>query len=153
MQRSKAEIYLHFVWATARRKLLLVPEIERPIHRCIIEEAQKCGCIVLAIGGMPDHVHLFVKAPTTAAPAAIAQQVKGISSVFANKSLPLEERLRWQQHYAVFSVSRTHVPRAINYVRFQKRHHTSGKLWSVLEETEEEVPGDGLMPPGSAAGN
>ena len=140
MQRSKAEIYLHFVWATARRKHLLVPSVERPIHRCIIEEAEKSGCDVLAIGGMPDHIHLIVKAPTTISPAKLAQQIKGTSSHFANKSLSLEETLRWQQHYAVFSVSRTHVTSVVNYVLNQKQRHASGKLWAHLEETEEEVP-------------
>ena len=37
-------------------------EVEGPIYRVIQQQAQKLGCAVLALNGMADHVHLFVKA-------------------------------------------------------------------------------------------
>ncbi len=80
-------MYLHFVWATKRRLPLIVPEVERRLYGCISAEARRLGCEVLAVGGMPDHVHLAVAMPTVLSPAKLMQQVKGVSSHFASEHL------------------------------------------------------------------
>ena len=63
MRQSKAEVYLHLAWATLGREPFLTAEVERSVYRCIEKEAKCLKCEVLAIGGMPDHVHLCVKLP------------------------------------------------------------------------------------------
>ena len=138
-RRSKAEIYIHVVWATTRRSPFLAPaEIERRVHRCIHRAAERLGCTVLAINGMPDHVHLLVQIPAKLSVADLAQGVKGNSSRFANARLDLEDPFDWQDHYGAFSVSKRDVPKVKAYVQNQKRHHAAIKLWPALEETDEE---------------
>ena len=83
MPESKGKYYLHFVWTTQQRHPLLVPEVEVSVQHCLQSEAQRLRCSVLAIGGMPDHVHLALKAPTALSPAQIMKQLKGVSSKFA----------------------------------------------------------------------
>jgi len=139
MRRSKAEIYLHLVWGTWGSLPLVTEEIERSVYRCIESEAQRLKCIVLAIGGMPDHVHLVVRVPTRVSAAQLAQQIKGVSSTFVRDQLRTGELFRWQEGFGVFSLSRSHVERVVAYVENQKRHHARGKLWNEWEETEENV--------------
>ena len=110
MRRSKAEIYLHFVWGTWGRLPLVTPEIERDIYRCIENEAKRLQCTVLAIGGMPNHVHLAVRIPTVVSAAVLAQQVKGVSSTFVRDRLQPDELFRWQEGYSVFSFNRKDLP-------------------------------------------
>ena len=140
MRRSKVEIYLHLVWATHRRKQILNDEIEGAIYRCIESEALRLDCTVLAIGGMPDHVHLLVQVPSTVSASVLAKQVKEVSSTFARDTMELEEPFRWQENYAVFSVSRSHLTRVMAYVKNQKVHHATGNVWARLEEVDEEKP-------------
>ncbi len=78
MRRSKVRVYLHFVWATAGRLDLLKGPLERMVYRCIQSEVKAKGCTLLAIGGMPDHVHLAVSVPAALAPADLAGHVKGV---------------------------------------------------------------------------
>lgn len=137
-RQSKAEIYLHMVWATRLREPLVEPAIERAVHRCVEAEARDLGCVVLAINGMPDHVHMLVRIPTRISAAELAKQVKGVSSRFVNDQLPGHEGFRWQEGYGVFSVSRSHVKRVIAYIKGQKRHHEMEDLWPEWEETDEE---------------
>jgi len=138
MQRSKIEVYLHLVWATRGRVPLLdAAEAERAVHRCIATEARRLKCEVLAVNGMPDHVHLVVKLPSTVAIARLAQAVKGISSKMANEHCSFGGAFDWQDSYAAFSVSISHLPRVVAYVERQKEHHSSQELWPALEETEE----------------
>ncbi|MBV9470626.1 MAG: IS200/IS605 family transposase [Abitibacteriaceae bacterium] len=139
MRRSKAEVYLHLVWSTAHRKQWLTPEIEREVHRCIQHEACRLGCVVLGLNGMPDHVHLVVQVPTTVSIAHLVKQIKGVSSTFINDHLEVEELFRWQEHYAVFSLSRSHLNRVVAYVKHQKQQHAVGRVWAAWEETDAEV--------------
>ncbi len=139
MRRSKSEIYFHFVWATWKRRPWIASAFERELYRCIQDQVQKQSGVVLALNGMPDHVHLIAKVPATLMPSHLMKQIKGVSSVFVNERFEVEEHFRWQEGYAVFSLSRSHVTRAVKYVQCQKHHHANGSLWPQWEETDEEI--------------
>ena len=140
MGHAHQEIYLHLVWATRGREPLLVGEAERRIHRCLQSEAEKLRCVVLAVNGMPDHIHLALQLPTSLCVAQIVKQLKGASSRLATKELVDHEAIlpffAWQEGYGVFSPSRPHLTQVVTYIQNQKRHHQSGKLWQSWEKTE-----------------
>ncbi len=143
MRRSKAEVYLHLVWATHNRHPWLTPELALPVYGCIETVARRLDCTVLALGGMPDHVHLVVMLPPKRAIYLLAQQVKGASSKLVadlsrQHQSPEDGLFCWQEGYGVFSLSRTDLPKVIDYVQNQARHHPSGKVWATLEEADEE---------------
>src|SRR5687768_13550906 len=115
MRRSKVEIYFHLVWATKEREPWLSGAVERAAYRCVQNEAQEMGCHVLALNGMPDHVHLLAKAPSSVSAAALAKQVKGASSRLIRERVAPDSGFRWQEGYGVFSVSRSHVSRVKAY--------------------------------------
>jgi len=134
--RSKVHFYGHFVWATRGRYPHLTIEYERSIHRCIVSEAEQLRCIVLAIGGMPDHVHVVVRIPGTLSPAQLMKQVKGVSSALMNDLRPeFSELFRWQDGYAFFSIGQSEEEQQaiIAYVRNQKKHHASNSLQTEWE--------------------
>ena len=59
-----------------------------------MERANKLGITIETMEIMPDHVHLFAKAPPTLAPHFIVQQLKGISSRLFRQEFPhLKSRL------------------------------------------------------------
>ncbi len=147
MERSWADVYFHFVWATKDRISLLNDTVERAVYRCIEEDARKLGCAVLAIGGIEDHVHLAVKTPTTVSPAKLMQMVKGVSSHMVRSARPEWDGFDWQDNYAVFSVSRPHMKQVIPYILHQKEHHAHGRLWDDWEKTSETVPNSHLPRP------
>ena len=116
MRQSKTEVYLHLVWATLRREAFVTAEIERAVYRCIASEAHRLGCAVLAIGGMPDHVHLCLKLPASVPVSKLMNQVKGVSSHFVHDQLSPDLPFQWQEGYAAFSVGRNQVKSVIAYV-------------------------------------
>jgi putative transposase len=65
MPQVQNRALLHFVWATYDRLPWVTPNIASAVYRYITTVALDDGCEVLAIGGMPDHVHLFVRISTT----------------------------------------------------------------------------------------
>jgi putative transposase len=139
MKGDKLAVYLHLVWATWDRQALIGPGMERRLYRNIESQAQKLGCKVLALNGMPDHVHLVVKLPSTITVAELVKQVKGVSSHFANETLKLETSFKWQGFYGAFSVSRWDLDKVIGYVKRQKEHHRLDELYPEWEQAFEEV--------------
>ncbi len=140
MGHCHKEIYFHFVWATQQRDPLLTPDVERRIHRCIQSEAERLDAIVLAIGGLTDHVHLAVQVPPDLNASHLAKQVKGVSSRFAAAELVEKQGLLpyfcWQEGYSVFSLSRSHLARVIPYVQHQKLRHAQQTVWDDWEATD-----------------
>lgn len=134
MRHNRVEVALHLVWTTFERRPLVTADIERAVYRCIEHEARKLKCEVLAINGMPDHVHLAVLFPTTTTIAHLVKQAKGVSSAFARDQLGPDTFFRWHEGYGVFAFSRSHRQRVIAYIENQKRHHASDKLWPDWEE-------------------
>ena len=139
MNRSRSEIFLHFVWATKHRESLVTSDLKAQIYPFIRAEAQRLRCQVLALNGMSDHVHLIVRTPGIVCASQLMKQVKGTSSAFANDYLRRTPYFRWQEGAGSFSLCEPILGRAILYVENQKRHHTDGPLWAELEETDEEV--------------
>jgi len=139
MRRNKLALYIHLVWATWDRLPLLTPDIERRVFRNVESEAIGMGCKVLALNGMPDHVHLVVTIPSTVTIADLVKQVKGVSSHFVNETLKPEATFKWQGSYGAFSVSRWDVDNVVGYVKGQKAHHAAVELVAEWEDAFEEV--------------
>ncbi len=145
MRRNKLALYLHLVWATWDRQALVTPEIERRVYRNIESEARGVGCTVLALNGMPDHVHMAVSFPTTITVADLVEQVKGVSSHFVNEALKPNDEFKWQGSYGAFTVSRWDVDKIVSYIKRQKEHHRLGELHPEWEESFEEAEKDSSL--------
>jgi putative transposase len=134
MGHSKLEYYLHLVWATYQREPLLVDDTEALIYNCIRAEAKRLNCIILALGGLADHVHLVVEPPAMRGPGQIAKQIKGVSSHVANdKGIAF----KWQAGYGAFSLSRPHLKAVVPYVQNQRQRHEDNDIWPNWEPPDD----------------
>ncbi|WP_394796350.1 IS200/IS605 family transposase [Armatimonas sp.] len=134
-RRNSVAIALHLVWTTHERKPLIQSEFEAAVYACIIAESTALHCTVLAIGGMPDHVHLIILLHPTTPLSKLMQQIKGTSSHLINHVLFPEGSFRWRDGYAAFSMSRNHRDAAVLYVQNQKLHHADQTLRAHWEAT------------------
>ena len=119
---------------------MILPAIERNVHRNIESEARDAKCTVLALNGTMDHVHSLLSLATTISLADLVKQLKGVSSHFVNETLKPDFHFKWQGSYGAFSVSEADLPRVIDYIKRQKEHHRVNALWPDLETTFIEVP-------------
>jgi REP element-mobilizing transposase RayT len=140
MRRNKLALYLHLVWTTWDRLPTIASTWERRLYRCIAGEARDKGCTILAINGMPDHVHLCVTLPATLTVAELVKRVKGVSSRFVNKGIAPHSQFKWAGGYGAFSISRWDVDTIVGYVRRQKEHHAEATTRTEWEEASEQVP-------------
>jgi REP element-mobilizing transposase RayT len=140
------KLYVHLVWSTWDRLPLITPELAGPIYRCFLSECSGQGVEMLAAGGMPDHVHVLVKIPSTVTIAVLVKQLKGVSSHLVSHVLAPGSYFRWQGSYAAFSVSRWDVAKIRGYIRRQKQHHATPTRRRLLHE-----PPSGVAVPSAKA--
>ena len=106
------------------------------------------GCEVLAINGIPDHVHRVVKLKSTIAISLLVKQAKGVSAKFINEQLVMSGNFRWRGGYGAFTISRWDLQMIINYVNNQKPHHQEGsykKNWNSKARKTSNVPKEGRL--------
>ena len=145
MRAPYTQLYLHGVWATWDRLPLITAGVEAGLYAAIRAKSGELKCPCLAIGGMPDHVHVLVRLHTTVAVADLLQAVKGASSHLVTHMLQPGEFFKWQGAYGAFTVGKANLPDVTGYIERQKQHHTGGELWEDWERTliEEEKTASG----------
>lgn len=91
---SVSTLTYHFVWCPKYRRKILTGVIAERLSILIHERAAALYLEGIALELMPDHVHLFVKAPPTLAPQHIANQLKGYTARVLRDEFPqLRSRL------------------------------------------------------------
>ncbi|MEO0986203.1 MAG: IS200/IS605 family transposase [Cyanobacteria bacterium J06639_14] len=127
-------LHYHLVWATKYRAPIIDPRWEADLYGYMIGKAVSLGCIVHAINGTADHIHVVASIPPTLTVAEFVKGLKGSSSRHRNRvALSGTERFQWQVGYGAFSVSGRQLQRAIAYVENQKQHHAQNQVWSAVE--------------------
>lgn len=136
MRRSHLRVYIHYVWATWDRLPLIPPDLRSRLYEVIRAACEKQGCEVIAIGGMPDHVHLLVCLPATSTVATVMHDAKGASSRWLNEQPATSSEFKWQGRYGAFSVSPHERSRVAAYILNQEQHHRDGTVWRHAEDLD-----------------
>lgn len=135
MRAPFTQLYVHCVWATWDRLPLVTPHVEQPIYASIRAKGDELRCPILAIGGMPDHVHVLARLHTTVCVADLLKGIKGSSSHLIAQHVAPNEFFKWQGAYGAFTVSKDGVSAVKAYIENQKEHHKQNDLWGEWEET------------------
>lgn len=115
--------FYHVVFSTKRRAPWIDAELEPRLYGFLNGIARDLSCEVLALNGMPDHVHLVVRYPGDLSHADLVRHLKARSSRWIHETLPALRDFAWQEGYGGFTVSRSALTQVVEYVRRQKEHH------------------------------
>ena len=110
MRGPYTKLHVHFAWATWDRLPLITARLKEPLMASIEAKCGELGATPLAIGLMPDHVHLLVRFPPALAIAVLAKEVKGASSHLMTHVVAAGEWFKWQGGYGAFTVSADDLP-------------------------------------------
>jgi putative transposase len=144
MANTYTQIHIQTVFTVQNRHCVIRPSWEIELYRYLTGIIQNYGHKVLAINGMPDHIHIFFGMRPNQSLSDLMQQVKGDSSKWINQKGFVMGRFSWQEGYGGFSYGKSQVDNVIDYIKDQKNHH---RKKTFLEEYIEfldkfEVPFD-----------
>ncbi|MFO0959254.1 MAG: IS200/IS605 family transposase [Isosphaeraceae bacterium] len=123
MPQSFACQHHHLIFSTKNRARYLTPEILPQLFAYLGGILRSEGGVLLAAGGMPDHLHLLVGIEKTASIAETMRLVKAGSSRWIHETFPKLEGFAWQAGYGAFSVSYSHLQKVKDYIDHQEEHH------------------------------
>jgi putative transposase len=123
MATTFANLLYHLVFTTKGRIPTIRDDIQESLYEYIGGIVRGEGGILLAIGGMPDHVHLLAKFKTDTAVSVMVQKIKAKSSKWMNDRPVRSEHFEWQAGYGIFSVSEFLVEKVRGYIGTQEEHH------------------------------
>jgi putative transposase len=131
MSSTFTQIYIQIVFAVKGRESLINQSWEEDLFKYISGVVQNKGQKMLAINGMPDHIHIFIGMKPTCCLSDLVREIKKASNEYINDSKFVKGKFQWQEGFGAFSYSHSNIDHVIKYILNQKEHH---KLKTFKEE-------------------
>ncbi|WP_396195230.1 IS200/IS605 family transposase [Flavobacterium sp.] len=125
MANTYTQIHIQFVFTVKYREGLIHLSFKDELYQYITGIIKNHHHKLLAINGMPDHVHILVGMRPTQSISDLMQDIKGSSSKWINEKKFLKVKFEWQEGYGAFSYSKSQVNSVINYIKNQEQHHAT----------------------------
>ena len=123
MAGSFSQIYVQIVFAVKNRACLIDSSWEDNLYKYITGIVQRKGQKMIAINGMPDHIHIFIGTKASCCLSELIREIKKASNLYINENKFSKYHFEWQVGFGVFSYSRSHIKNVANYIAKQKEHH------------------------------
>ena len=132
MPGTYSQILLHIVFSTKYREAWITPDIAERLYPYMggIVRAEKS--VLYDIGGVEDHVHLYLRSRPDESVSDLMRTVKARSSKWVHDTFPTLGAFAWQEGYSVFSVSKSQEEAVSKYIAGQAEHHKKEDFKSEL---------------------
>lgn len=123
MANTYTKIYLQFVFAVQNRASLINPIWKDELYKYITGIVKNNGHQLIAINGMPNHIHILIGYSPHQLISDLLKDIKGSSSKWINLQNYVRGKFRWQAGYGAFSYSVSQIDSVVNYILKQEEHH------------------------------
>lgn len=132
MPGTYSQLLLHVVFSTKGRAPWITPDVVERLYPYMggIVRAEKG--VLYDIGGVADHVHMYLRWRPDGAVSDLMRTVKSRSSKWVHETFPHLGAFAWQEGYSVFSVSKSQEEAVKNYIAGQSEHHKKEDFTSEL---------------------
>jgi REP element-mobilizing transposase RayT len=117
------QLHIQIVFAVKYRASLIESEWEDELYKYITGIMKQRGHKMLAINGMPDHIHIFIGLNPNESISDLVREVKKASNDFIKMRRFTKYKFQWQSGYGAFSYSHSAIDRVVKYILNQKEHH------------------------------
>ncbi len=123
MPQSLSKLYTHLVFhIKTTSPAVNATHLER-LFAYVGRLINTTGCKVLKVGGMSDHIHVMFILSKDMSIAKVVEETKRNSSRWLKTLGSYYNNFEWQGGYAAFSVSQSVVPKVLDYIKDQRKHH------------------------------
>lgn len=122
MSSTYSQIYIQVVFAVKGRQSLIKKDWEENLYRYITGIIQAKEQKLLAINGMPDHLHILIGMKASCCLSDLVRETKKSTNEFIRNNNYCNN-FYWQDGFGAFSYSHSQLTTVINYIMNQKEHH------------------------------
>jgi putative transposase len=132
MPGTYSQLLFHIVFSTKNREPWIAPEVADRLYPYMggIIRAEKG--VLYDIGGIEDHVHMYLRWRTDASISDLMRTVKARSSKWVHETFQSLDAFAWQEGYSVFTVSKSQEKAVKKYIAGQREHHKKKDFKSEL---------------------
>ena len=123
MPANYSQIYIQVIFAVQNRASLILPTWEEELYKYITGIVTHKEQKMLAINGMPDHIHFLIGMKPSCCLSDLVREVKKSSNQFINEKRLVKSNFNWQSGFGSFSYSHSALDKVILYINHQKEHH------------------------------
>jgi len=123
MGNTYYQMYIQTVFAVKYRAAVIDKSWKGALCGVIGNLINETGCKTIIVNGVDDHVHCFFAIKPSTSVSDVMKNAKAKSSKWINESQLLPYRFAWQDGFAAFSYSQTHIDRVFRYIKNQEEHH------------------------------
>jgi REP element-mobilizing transposase RayT len=123
MANTYTQIHLHIIFAVQNRLSLIQDSWAERLYQYITGIVQTNSHKMIIVNGMPDHLHIVIGMRPSQSLSDLVQDIKGGSSKWINDNQLVKGKFQWQESYGAFSYNKSLLPKLIEYVKNQKKHH------------------------------
>ena len=123
MSGTFSQIYIQVVFAVKGRDSLIHSSWEEQLYKYITGIVQNKAQKMLAINGMPDHIHFLIGMKPSCCLSDLVREIKKSSNDFVKEKQLSKYKFNWQEGYGAFSYSHSNLDNVIGYIMNQKEHH------------------------------
>ena len=128
MPETYARIFIQIIIAVRFRKALISTAWEDDLYNYITGIVKAKGQKMLAINGMPDHVHMLIGIRPECHLPDLVREIKKSTNNFINKNNLTRQKFYWQNGYGAFSYGRSQMTQVVDYIERQKEIHIGRDL-------------------------
>lgn len=123
MANTYTQSYFHLVFAVKRRDALIKKEWKDELEMYITGIVQNQQHKLLAIGAMPDHMHILIGYNVNHLIPDLVEEIKTSSNSWIKSKRLSKYKFEWQKGYGAFTHSRSQIDTVIKYILTQEEHH------------------------------
>ena len=132
MPGTYSQLLLHVVFSTKHRQPWITDDVAERLYQYMSGIVRAEKGVLYDIGGVQDHVHLYLRWRTDAAISDLMRTLKARSTRWVHATYAKLAPFAWQEGYAVFSVSKSQEPAVKRYIESQHEHHNKEDFQSEL---------------------
>jgi REP element-mobilizing transposase RayT len=125
------QLYIHIIIAVKNRERILQKNVKKDVCKYINGILTEFGHKPIIVNGAYDHLHIFFGLNPNISISDTVHDIKRSSSLFVNSNNYFKGKFYWQEGYAAFSYSKSHVKNVYEYISNQEEHH---KMKTFREE-------------------
>ncbi len=132
MPGTYSQLLFHIVTSTKGRAPWISAGVAERLYPYIGGIVRAERGVLCAIGGVEDHVHMYLRWRPDGALSDLMRTVKSRSSKWMHDTFPDCAAFAWQEGYSAFSVSKSQEDAVLRYIAGQTEHHKTESFESEL---------------------
>ena len=126
--------FFHFVFRTKANLQVLNTDTTPRLYKYICGISENSGCRVIAINGMPDHIHIAAELSAEMSPSEYMREVKSRSSRWMAENHLFYGFQGWGKSYFASTFSKRDMDKVVSYISNQQEHHRRKSFAEELSE-------------------